>query len=116
MIGRDNHIDLMVLAELGEILEEGLNELLEEYLLDIPEQLQLLHAAIERNDVNAVTSISHSVKGSSGNLGITGLAQLCSNLEVEARSGGNIDFKAALADIETEFEMAKTAIEQYMAN
>ena len=77
-------LDLGTLNELREMLEEGLDELLDEYLKDAPSQLSKLGDVIEAGDVQAISEVAHSLKGSSGNLGIRAVYSLCQQLEQEA--------------------------------
>ncbi len=110
----ENSLDLDTLNELKVILEEGLNELLEEYLNDSPRQLAGLRQAVEAHDTLAIRSHAHTLKGSSGNLGIRHLYQLCANLEKQARKGDVADPEAAYTAIEAEYERARLALEAFM--
>ncbi len=114
MSDSDNTLNLTTLNELKELLEEGLDELLEEYLDDTPNQLAQLREAVAANDVVAIDSIAHTLKGSSGNLGVHGVYQLCAALEQEAKEGVVADAAASLATIEAEFEKAKLALAGFM--
>lgn len=109
-------LDMNVLGELKELLDEGLDELLEEYLADAPSQVEQLQKAVDCNDISEITMISHSLKGSSGNLGIAGMYQLCLVLEQEAKTGQLDDAKEHMAAISEAFEQAKDEIKRYMAN
>ena len=115
MSGSEESLDLATLDELKEMLEEGLEELLNAYLDDTPKQLSSLRSAVGSNDAQAINSVAHALKGSSGNLGIRGMYQLCAVLEQEAKVGVMADAAASLATIEAEFEKAKDALATYMA-
>ena len=114
MSGTENSLDLAVLNELKDILEEGLEELLEEYLEDTPRQLSLLRAAVDAGDVSEIGTVAHTLKGSSGNLGISALYLLCAALEQEAKEGAVIDASASLAALEVEFDKVKLALVSFM--
>lgn len=114
MGGNNNSLDLTVLDELREILEDGLDELIAEYLHEAPSELLQLRDAVERDDILNIVSIAHSLKGSSGNLGISGLYNLCATLEQEAKSGSHVDFQASLAEIKSEFARARADIAHYL--
>lgn len=109
-------LDLSVLDELKDILEEGLTELLEEYLNSAPSQLQALEKEVEKNNLSGIATLSHSLKGSSGNLGIAGMYQLCLALEQEAKSGQLDDAKERMTAISEAFEQAKEELGRYMAD
>ena len=108
-------LDLATLNELKEMLEEGLEELLDVYLDDTPRQLALLRTAVDGNDIPTIDSIAHILKGSSGNLGISGVYQRCAALEQEAKSGAVADAAGSLYAIEGEFALAKLALAAFRA-
>ena len=111
----EHSLDLNTLNDLRDMLEEGLDELLQEYLADSPNQLMKLRAAVDSNDVPEIATVAHTLKGSSGNLGVSQLYQLCATLEQQARGGDVADPAAAFATIEAEFDRAKQALEIFMA-
>ena len=115
MSGGEDSLNLETLNELKEMLEEGLEELLDEYLDDTRMQLSSLRTAVDGNDIPAINSIAHTLKGSSGNLGIRGVYQLCDDFEQEAKSGVVVDAAASLQAIEGEFEQARLALATYRA-
>ena len=108
-------LNLMTLNELKEMLEEGLDELLDEYLLDTPSQLEQLKVAVEAGDITAIASVAHTLKGSSGNLGVSGVSELCQQLEQEARGGAVTNGSGALEAIAAAFEQAKSELAEYRA-
>ncbi len=108
-------LDLSTLDELKEILEEGLDELIEEYLADTPSQISHLHGAAQSGDLDALASASHALKGSSGNLGISAVYTLCQQLEQEAKAGTVSDAGASVAAIEEAFSRAKDELAVYLA-
>jgi HPt (histidine-containing phosphotransfer) domain-containing protein len=56
-------------------------ELIDLFLDDTAVQLQSLKGAVSKNDVAEVRRLAHLVKGSSGNIGAVGLAELCQEME-----------------------------------
>ena len=108
-------LDLGTLNELKEILEEGLDELLDEYLADAPSQLSKLTDAAEAGDVQAIADVAHSLKGSSGNLGISTVYTLCQQLEQEAKGGNVANVDDSLKAIAEAFEQAKSELAQFRA-
>jgi HPt (histidine-containing phosphotransfer) domain-containing protein len=115
MNDHDTALDLATLGELGEILGEGLNELLAAYLHDAQPQLEKLRHAVASGDNRAIVAISHSLQGSSGNLGVRGVSALCQALEQEARHGTLTDAVASLHGIEQAFARAKEGLTTFMA-
>lgn len=115
MCDNDTPLDIGTLSELRSMLEEELDELLIEYLHDTRSQLTELHQAVANGDSAALVSISHTLKGSSGNLGVSNVYLLCQALEQEAQSGSVVDAVASLKAIEAAYERAKQALETFIA-
>lgn len=110
----DGVLDLVALDELRDILEEGLDELIDEYFDDTRQQLLSLRSAVDTGDLDAINSISHTLKGSSGNLGISSVYEICAVLEQEAKAGVMVDAKVSLRTLETTFDKAKSALRCYL--
>ncbi len=108
-------LNLTTLNELKEILEEGLDELLDEYLNDTPSQLAKLREAVEAGNTDTIAMVAHTLKGSSGNLGIHAVYLLCQDLEQEAKTGNVSDGAASLATIEEAFSLAKEDLAVFKA-
>ena len=78
-------ISLAVLEGLKKFQQTGepdfVTELIDLFLDDTAVQLESLRVAVSKNDVPEVRRLAHLVKGSSGNIGATGLAGLCHEME-----------------------------------
>ncbi len=78
-------INLAVLEGLKKFQQTGepdfVTELIDLFLDDTAVQLESLRVAVSKNDVPEVRRLAHLVKGSSGNIGATGLAELCQEME-----------------------------------
>ena len=73
-----------ILKELG-FEDAFIKELFDLYLKDAAETIGKLEAAITAGDIDAVKSLGHSLKGSSGNLRITEVQQKALAVEMEAK-------------------------------
>ena len=69
-------LDEEVFGKLREILGPALQRSLAPFLEDTPAYLARLELAVHDGDADTARTMAHSVKGSSGNLGATALAQL----------------------------------------
>ena len=76
-------------------------ELIDLFLDDTAVQLKSLKGAVSTNDVTEVRRLAHLVKGSSGNIGAVGLAELCQ--EMENLEGAVGTRQTLLARLEEEF-------------
>ncbi len=68
-----------------------LEELLNDYLEDIPQRLESMEQAIEAADADTVRRTAHSIKGASTSLGTEILGELAKRLEEHAASGDLAD-------------------------
>ncbi len=89
---------------------EFLKELIEIFKADCPERLAGISRAIKEKDFNALDETAHSLKGSSGNLGLTRVYELSWKLEkmgkAENIKGANKTFK----QLEEELERVKNFV------
>lgn len=78
-------IDTDFLKEIQELLEGEFPTLVNTYISDTEMRVEHLQKAIVAKDTTAVYEIAHSIKGSSLNLGVTVLSELCLRVEKAAR-------------------------------
>lgn len=107
-------VDLSVLTSFEEIQVEGepdlIVELIDLYLEDAPRQMALMQKADAETDEKMLKRAAHSLKGSSANLGVRGIAALCA--EIERADCGDSFQKATLlvAGMEQEFERVRQVL------
>ncbi len=79
-------VDWGVLATLEEIREEGepdlIVELIDLYLGDAPHWIDAIRIAVAGKDAPMLKRAAHSLKGSSGSLGVRQVAETCRMLEL----------------------------------
>ncbi len=84
----EEYIDKEALETLKSMTDPGfLVELIDVFLSDTPEQIELMRAGIEKGDLEQVRRAAHSVKSNSASFGATRLAGACRELEMIAKSG-----------------------------
>jgi diguanylate cyclase (GGDEF)-like protein len=83
----DAPIDQAVFAKLREIMGPSLPLAISPFLEDTPQYLLDLETAVHARDAESARARAHAVKGSSGNLGATILAQLAKEAEELAIAG-----------------------------
>ena len=92
------------LREMGEMLgPEVPQKIIELYLTDAASRLAELGRAVAAADGQALTETAHSLKGSSANLGATGLAELCHELEERAPDVPPAEAESVLGLMAAEF-------------
>ncbi len=105
---RDNiPIDLPSVMERIGGDEDFLQELIDIYIADFIEKYAKLKQAIDRRDFIAIREIGHSLKGSSGNLSLTGLYKTSTNMEISGKEEDIEQAKLLFIRLNKEFERFK---------
>jgi HPt (histidine-containing phosphotransfer) domain-containing protein len=104
----NTHLDRDVLSALQEVMEDGYPELLDTFLTDSKERLNLLRQA---DDADQLGATAHSFKGSSSNMGATRLAELCHELEQRAKDKKLEGIEALVGEIDGEFAIVRPLYE-----
>jgi HPt (histidine-containing phosphotransfer) domain-containing protein len=103
----DSHLDNTVLASLQDIMEDEYPLLLQTFLNDSEERLELLRNAVRDRDAETLRLVAHSFKGSCSNMGATELAALCKELEDMAREDTLVSAREVLERVEREFAIVR---------
>jgi len=85
-------------------------ELIDIYLNETPKQIQAIAEALTTQAFPALMITSHTLKGSSLNLGAKQLGTLCLKLEEIGRTGKSIPEDTNTAEIENEYENVKALL------
>ncbi|MGY2342253.1 Hpt domain-containing protein [Pseudomonas sp. SDO5532_S415] len=104
----DKHLDPDVLSALREVMEDEFSTLVETFLADCEERLQQLTVA---GDVTRILETAHSFKGSSSNMGAIRLAELCHDLEQQAKERNFSAIETLVAEIAREFALVRPLYE-----
>jgi two-component system sensor histidine kinase/response regulator len=110
--GLEEPLDQGVLAGLRELGDADLlSELSTMFLDDASSRLATLNEAVEKGDARAVERTAHTLRGSSGNMGATRMAVICSELEYVGASG-DLGYAAELLDrLKEELGRVRSALE-----
>ena len=100
---------IMSLRDLGG--NEMLSELARLFVNDTGSNLAALKAAIEKGDADSVKRVVHTLKGSSGNMGATRMAAICSEFKDISALEDLAAAPALLERLEVEFERAHSALD-----
>jgi two-component system, sensor histidine kinase and response regulator len=108
-------LDQNRLTELGGLHAIGngaalVGELIECFVVGIPVDLADLRAAVHHRDAVGVARIAHRLRGAAGTIGSSGMASLCEQLEVRARTGALPVAGDLLALLEQEFDRVIRAL------
>ena len=89
-------------ANLG-LEEDEYRELVELFMTTGAADFQDLAAALAAGDADAVMRKAHSIKGASGNLGLSDLYQTAGLIEKKAESGQLDDIEPTMATMQSQF-------------
>ncbi len=105
------HMDEHALVGLQDVMEEGYPDLLSTFLQDSEYQVKRLQCAgASANEINLA---AHTFKGSCSNMGAVRLAQLCKELEDQARKlGESGNFTSLIAQVVEEFATVRALYAQ----
>jgi HPt (histidine-containing phosphotransfer) domain-containing protein len=116
-------IDPVVIAGLRQLRMPGkpdpLAELIDLFLQEAPEQVQLLENAVAQNDHTSLArtfSAASRLKGSASNLGARILAALCDEIEQTARNWSLADIPPLIDRVRHEFARVREALEKIKGN
>lgn len=107
-------IDYECLTEIREILGDGLDELLIEFKNEIPLYIQNIHIHLANNDTESMILHTHSLKSSSGNLGLMKLSELCKSVEHGLITDSTMNVAQLVEEIKIELEFLIGEIGAYV--
>ncbi len=111
-------INMDVVQELLDLCEEGdtslVSELIEIFLEDGPERVRTTLEAVASDDMDAVERATHSLKGSSGNLGATYLMETAEEMQTASRRGDSERVKQLAPELEARFAAAEDALKNLL--
>jgi HPt (histidine-containing phosphotransfer) domain-containing protein len=111
-------LDLSALASFRDFQEAGepdfVTELIDLFIGDTTSQMELVRMAVANNNEDECQRLGHQLKGSSGNVGARRMASICEALENKDLLLGTA--KSLLLELETEFELVKTLLNDERQN
>ncbi len=87
-----------------------LRDLFDTYERDTASRLGELRALVAQRALDRVQRAAHGIKGSSGSVGASRMADLCQAMENVARSGSIVDVDAHMAALDEEFRRLQVDI------
>ena len=113
--GREaDSVDLSVLDSLAGMDEGGddfVGRLIATFVSDTRSRLVSLHVALEAGDMPSIERTGHALKGSSGNMGATGMAVLGAGLQGAGQKRDPDGARVLIDDMEVEFVRVRTVLE-----
>ena len=114
----DNVLDPEALNNLRALDPEGGDMFLREvagiFLEDTPKRIAELDQSLAASDSPTFIRAAHSIKGASANLGAVVLRAAAEQLEHRAKKEGLADVAPLLAQVKTEFDRARAALNELL--
>lgn len=104
-------LDNAMLESLESLLGEKFLLLVTSYLSDCKDRLGRIRSALDPLDLVVIKNEAHGIKGSSRNLGANPLADVCSEVEAQARQGDDTDLEQKVSAIEQLFAAVAVELE-----
>ena len=108
-------LDDSVLSELRTLGPDVVAEIFDLFVDDVPRRLVKLRHAIDDRSLDLVLREAHGLKGSALGIGASRLASLCAAIEHDVREGHLDRAAARLSELEPEFVMVRTALNDVRA-
>ena len=111
---RQSSVDLSVLDSLAAMDEGGddfVARLIATFVSDTSSRLVTLHAALDDGDMVLIERTGHALKGSSGNMGATGMASLGAALQGAGQKLDVAGARALIEEMEAEFTRVRGVLE-----
>ena len=89
--------------------------IVEQFLLDVTEQIDRIEHAIASKNFPLVASATHTIKGNAATFGLYQVAQIAKQLEALAKGSGNEDPAALCKSLREAFAAGKSALTTSLA-
>ncbi len=119
-IKREKNMDILPLWDKNDALarlannENLVKRIAQAFLADIQNTLEQLEGSINNSDIEGMERHSHSIKGSSGNVGATRLSKLSEDSETAANNGDVEKVKACFEDIKACTKETVAILEEFV--
>jgi CheY-like chemotaxis protein/HPt (histidine-containing phosphotransfer) domain-containing protein len=81
------------------------------YLRELPGCMENIHAAVAKNDAEALRKSAHGLKSSSANVGAERLVDICHAFELMGRSGASAQAAERIPELESESARVRSALQ-----
>lgn len=96
-------LNLSTINELKDILEDEIISIYQEFQTSASEMIKELKESQIKGDIDSIAHISHTIKGSSGNLGLQGIYLLSQELELSVKDSQSENISTLINKLEDIF-------------
>ncbi|ROS04677.1 HPt (histidine-containing phosphotransfer) domain-containing protein [Sinobacterium caligoides] len=105
-----DHLDLVMLAELKDVMEDDYPLLVETFINDSIIRIESLDKAVESGVAESLRVSAHSFKGSASNMGAIALSRLCKQLEDMGYEGDISEADPIIDQVKREYRSVVTCL------
>jgi len=92
-------LNLTIIDELKDIVEDSIYEIYHEYDITVSDVLSQLPASINENNTDQLIQLSHTIKGSSGSIGLDRMKVISETIEHGLRNKEDIDINTLVSQL-----------------
>jgi HPt (histidine-containing phosphotransfer) domain-containing protein len=96
--------------ELKDILGDDVRDIIDEFSKIVPNSLETIALSLKSGDADKVFVEAHTLKSSSGNIGLSRFSRLCAILETQARNNKIVEAESQLQLLNDEFPAGVNAL------
>lgn len=108
----EDHLDMNIIGTLQDVMGDQFQVLLTTFFNDSRSRIEELKEAIEAGNQDAVRTLAHSLKGSSGNVGAYRMSELCQLLEQMCHSDNTERYEPLRQAIDAEYCSVHEVLQQ----
>ncbi len=117
-VADDGVLDAQALERLRELDPNGENHLMERVVSafdsSVARLMPQIDEALHSNDLAGIRHVAHTLKSSSASIGAMKLSRMCSDLETRARNQQSDGIAERIAELQSEVEIARTALKRVL--
>ncbi len=110
----DQVIDPTIYNEVKDLMEDSMADFVRTYLTNSPQLIAGLEQALTLSNAEDVYHNAHQLKGGSGSIGATKLAELALNIEKIGKAGSTEGVEPLLAELKQEYAQVEQVLKQQL--
>ncbi|MEM6938251.1 MAG: Hpt domain-containing protein [Pseudomonadota bacterium] len=109
----DTDLDEGILTKLEEVMGSRVEEVVQSYIADSPDNVERIREALSGSTMEAVGACAHELKSTSASLGVISVKKLCQSIELAARDSDVDQIKKDLEQLPEALDRAIQALRDF---
>jgi histidine phosphotransfer protein HptB len=106
----EHTLDPSIFGEMRDLMDDALEEFINTYLENSPLLINKMQEGLDNQNTQDVFHTAHQLKGGSGSIGATKLANIAKDIEQIAKGGSTAGIETLLSQLKQEFELVEKAL------